>query len=335
MLRAVYEENRRIAEEEAAGREARRRRYVGGFGILIVALGIVAIIAGETTPRASSDPAEGFASAIFRADLPVVDTSDADDAWVPEEEYRALLSQDTPLATLFDLQVRTIVLDPGHGGADPGAVGTAGTLEKDVALDVATRLARRLRMHGYRVLMTREGDETVSLRERVEFANANPTDLFVSIHLNDFPADSVSAVETYYFGANTGDRSLRVAETENHGADYTLADFNGMIRRVSTTMKLQESRLLARAIQRSVYENKRQLDLPVANWGAKSGPFVVLLGSEAPSVLAEVGVLSHPEDEARLRSDAHREQLAMFMEEGILTYLISRAPDGPGTETAY
>lgn len=308
---------------------------MGGVGILIVALGVVAIVVGETPVRSGRDATEaGSPNAILGADLPVVDTSDADESWVPESEYRALLAQETPLATLFDLQVRTIVIDPGHGGADPGAIGVSGIYEKDVTLDVATRLARRLRSHGYRVLMTRTGDETRSLRERVDFANAEATDLFVSIHLNDLPVDTVNVVETYYFGANTGDRSLRVAETENLGADYTLADFNRMIRRVSTTMKLQESRHLARAIQRSVYGNKRRLDIPVSNWGAKSGPFVVLLGSEAPSVLAEIGVLSHPEDEHRLRSDAHREQLAMFMEEGILTYLISRTPEGSGTNKA-
>jgi N-acetylmuramoyl-L-alanine amidase len=122
-----------------------------------------------------------------------------------------------------------------------------------------------------------------------------------------------------------------VAEKENVGADYTVADFNDMIGRVSTTVKLQESRQLARAIQRSVFGNKRQLDLAVANWGVKSGPFVVLLGSSAPSVLAEIGVLSHPEDEKRLQTAAHREQLASYMEEGILTYLISRTRDGSGT----
>jgi N-acetylmuramoyl-L-alanine amidase len=335
MLRAVYEENRRIAEDDARTREVRRRRYIGGVGMLVVAMGAVVIFVGESSSLRAPDRSDmASPTAIFGADLPVVDTSDAEDDWVPEEEYRALLAQDTPLAALFSLRVRTIVLDPGHGGVDPGAVGPSGALEKDITLDVALRLARRLEDHGYRVLMTRKDDRTISLRERVEFANSRPTDLFVSIHLNELPIDSVNMVETYFFGANTESRSLRVAEKENSGADYTVADFNGMIRRVSTTMKLQESRQLARAIQRSVFTNKRQLDLEVANWGVKSGPFVVLLGSEAPSALAEIGVLSHPEDERRLQSAAHREQLATFMEEGILTYLISRTRDGSGSETA-
>ena len=334
MLRAVYEENRRIAEDDAHNREVRRRRYIGGVGMLIVALGAVIIFAGESSTIQAPDRSGAVSStAIFGAELPVVDTSDADESWVPEEEYLALLAQETPLATLFDLKVKTIVLDPGHGGVDPGAVGPSGTFEKDIALDVALRLARRLENHGYRVLMTRKNDRTMSLRERVDFANANPTDLFVSIHLNDFPSDSVNVVETYFFGANSERRSLRVAEKENVGADYTVADFNNMIRRVSTTVKLQESRHLARSIQRSVFGNKRQLELPVASWGVKSGPFVVLLGSEAPSVLAEIGVLSHPEDERRLQTAAHREQLASFVEEGILTYLISRTRDGAGPET--
>lgn len=334
MLRAVYEENRRIAEDEARVREVRRRRYIGGIGMLVVAVGAVMIIAGKTSSKRPPDRSAMVSpTAIFGAELPVVDTSDAEDSWVPEEEYRALLAQETPLAALFNLQVRTIVLDPGHGGVDPGTVGSQGTFEKDIALDVALRLGRRLEKHGYRVLMTRNGDRTVSLRERVEFANSQPTDLFVSIHLNDFPVDSVNAVETYFFGANSERRSLRVAEKENVGADYTVADFNGMIQRVSTTVKLQESRHLARAIQRSVFGKKQQLALPVSNWGVKSGPFVVLLGSEAPSVLAEIGVLSHPDDERRLQTAAHREQLASYMEEGILTYLISRTRERSGSVT--
>ncbi len=332
MLRGVYEDNRRIRDGGLAELGRRRRRLTLGAAA-ILSLILVAVVASEIT----GDPpiergGDAGARTILGANLPVPDLRfdamfDARFELSPpmdQAELSKLMSGSTPLAALFDLQVRTIVLDPGHGGADPGAVGLRQTLEKDITLDVALRLRRRLEQHGYTVLMTRSEDTTLSLRERVEFANSQATDLFVSIHANSFPDEPVNALETYYFGANTEDLLLRLAEKENQGADYSVADFNSMIRRLSTTVKLQESRHLAYAIQRSLIQNTRQILPDVADWGAKAGPFVVLLGSDAPSVLAEIAVLTNTEQVDHLRSSAHREQLAGFIEEGVLNYLIDR-----------
>lgn len=345
MLQAVYEENRRIVDHAGSvRRRTRRRRYAGGF--VILAIGIVVVVAlvatgdpgrrssrsGDTvgTVHESTSP---WAALVAAAGLPVVDTTSQDEAWLPEDEFRTLVEQQTPLAQLFGLNVRTIVIDAGHGGKDPGSVGPTGLVEKEVTLDVARRVERRLAARGYRVLMTRDEDRWMSLRDRVEFVNSTETDLFLSIHVNSFATDSVNVLETYYFGADDSERVLRAAEAENRDSDLSVADFDRLMGEVVTAVKLQESRRFARSIQRSLYRNVRREEGPISNWGTKPGPFVVLLGSRAPSVLAEIGVLSHPEGERRLASEAYRERLATYLEEGILNYLISRSRQDPGSET--
>ena len=229
------------------------------------------------------------------------------------------------LANLFHLQVRTIVIDPGHGGRDPGAVGAGGTLEKEVTLDVATRLKDRLeRRYGYRILMTRETDVTRPLRQRVAFANEHGADLFISIHVNDLPDERVTSVETYFFGLG-GEEAQRLAERENHGADYSLAEFRRMTQQVGTAIKLQESERLARAIQARMHHAVSEANPDVEDWGVRSAPFVVLLGVEAPSVLAEIAVLSNEGSEHDLRTGAYRERLASALENGIVDYLMRQA----------
>lgn len=325
MLKGVYEENRRIKEGAAAALSRRRRRATGwaAAGLLLVLAAVIGLQLRGAEEVVETDELAG-ARAILAANLPVPDPTFDYDPAIRPEDFQEMLSGSTPLATLFDLQVRTIVLDPGHGGQDPGAIGLGGAAEKQLTLDVALRLKRRLESRGYTVLMTRSGDETVSLRDRVEFANRQPTDLFVSIHANSFPDEPVNALETYYFGANSERYLLRLAEAENQGSDYSVADFNNMIRRLSNTVKLQESRRLAVTIQKSLVHNTREILPGVQDWGVKAGPFVVLLGSDAPSVLAEISVLTNRDQVDRLKLEAHREQLSAFLEEGILNYLVDR-----------
>lgn len=226
------------------------------------------------------------------------------------------------LVDLFGLQVKTIVLDPGHGGVDGGTVGVLGTKEKDITLDVVKRLKRRLeRRHGYRVLLTREGDTKVSLRDRVAFANERGADLFVSVHVNYLPSEPLNVIETYYFGSQADEASLRLAEKENRDSEYSVAEFNEMLQKIGTAVKLQESKKLAASIQKTLYRNMQRIDRSVSDWGVKTAPFVVLLGVEAPSVLAEIACLSNRAEEEKLNTNEHRELLAMSLEEGIVSYL--------------
>ena len=231
------------------------------------------------------------------------------------------------VAGLFGLGVKTIVIDPGHGGKKDGAVGPGGTREKHVALDVAKRLRSRLEAHyGYRILMTRTSDRHLSLRDRVRFANRHQADLFLSIHVNSLPDSSVTSVETYYYGREASEKARRLAERENRASGYSVAEFNELLDEVGQRLRLEESRRLAASIQKSLYRNIKGHNPEVRDWGVRTAPFVVLLGVEAPSILAEIGVISNPAEEQKLRRPAYREQLARYLEEGVARYLGQALP---------
>ncbi|MGD9503416.1 MAG: N-acetylmuramoyl-L-alanine amidase [Syntrophobacteraceae bacterium] len=230
------------------------------------------------------------------------------------------------LTSLFGLDVKTIVIDPGHGGIDAGAVGGSGVKEKNVTLDVALRLKARLKKRGkYNVLLTREKDNFVSLAKRVEFANSVNTDLFVSIHVNSLPNRDVNVIETYYFGPPQNDETLRLAQRENKDSNYSIGELKAIIQDISDTVKRQESVRLARAIQDRLLSNVRNYDADVLDTGVKVAPFVVLLGVEAPSVLAEISCITNEEEEGKLASEEYREKIASFLEEGIVRYLTKKS----------
>jgi len=229
---------------------------------------------------------------------------------------------DVNYAQLFGLRVSTIVIDPGHGGKDPGAVTDDGSFEKDIVLAVAQKLRERLLLRGnYTVLMTRHSDQSVSLQQRVEYANSQNTDLFVSLHLNSFPEQSKNFIETYYFGNTEDEQVTRLAELENTDSDYHYAEFNLMIQHISDTMKYQESKRLAEFVQQSLYSNVKRFDRSTSNHGIKPGPFVVLLGLKAPAILAEVANLTSHGVEKRLKSSEYQDRIAKFLENGIVNYL--------------
>jgi N-acetylmuramoyl-L-alanine amidase len=250
-------------------------------------------------------------------------------AVIPEEtngnysEYPPFLSQaDFPLRSIFGLKIKTIVIDPGHGGEDPGTSGQFGTREKDITLDIAKRLQQRLnRYDGYRILLTRSEDETLSLESRIEFTNSHKADLYVSIHVNNIPNKPYSIIETYYFGPNTDRGVLSLAEKENSGTQYTMNDFKVMVQKINNTLKYQEAKVLARSIQGSLYGNIHRGNDNVYDYGVKTAPFIVLLGVDMPSVLTEVTCLSNQEEEKKLNNETYREDIARYMEEGIVQYL--------------
>jgi N-acetylmuramoyl-L-alanine amidase len=255
-----------------------------------------------------------------------------DAARVTSSHYDAMLaSLDMPMADLFNLKVRTIVIDPGHGGIDPGATGRQGIREKDVVLDIALRLRDKLAGSGdYRVLLTREDDRKVFLKERVAFAKANHADLFISIHINSLPpgSESVNYLETYYFGPHADPRSLELAEKENRDSDYAMGDFREVIARIGDTLKTEESRDLADAIHRHLFSDLKRVNRDLHDAGSKTGPFVVLLGVDVPSVLVEVSCISNKAEEARLGQPEYRDSVADFLKEGIVEYLERRSYPG-------
>lgn len=227
-----------------------------------------------------------------------------------------------PLSRMLGLSIRNITIDAGHGGSDTGTVGKMGTREKDITLDIARRLKARLAGSGlWRIHMTREGDSAVSLQDRVASAREANADLFVSIHVNYLPNTGINAVETYYFGPSSDQNTLKLAEQENAGSEYSLSEFEQIVEKLGKTMKLQESRKVAASIQSNLFLNSSRQNREIRDKGVKRAPFVVLLGLDVPSVLAEVSCLSNADEERQLNSEAHRENIAAYLAAGITSYL--------------
>jgi N-acetylmuramoyl-L-alanine amidase len=240
------------------------------------------------------------------------------------DDFNLLLSSNGSirLSALFGLDVKTIVIDPGHGGKDPGAIGENGTQEKDITLDVAIKLKERLvASNAFHVLLTRSTDRTISLAERVDYAKANSADIFISIHVNSLPQKSVNLIETFYFGPPLNIHALRLAEKENQASNFTVGELGSIIQDIGNTLKRQESARLAACIQKRLFINMKDQDDQVVNSGIKMAPFVVLSQIEVPSVLVEISCLSKAEEESKLALTGYREQVASYIEEGIVSYL--------------
>jgi N-acetylmuramoyl-L-alanine amidase len=277
----------------------------------------------ETTSNANA-PSSQEMTADMAMPLPFLPMTDfSSGPAVNISEFNAFeKSRNLPFSRMLGLKIRTIMIDPGHGGTDPGTIGKMGTKEKDITLDIARRLKAHLaRDDRTQVIMTREDDRSVLLDKRVALAREAKADLFISIHLNYLPNQPVNVVETYYFGPSDDKKTLKLAEQENKGSEYGLSDFREIMEKLGKTMKLQESKELAKAIQANLFLTSKKHDEDVQNRGVKRAPFVVLLGVDVPAVLAEVSCLSNREEEQELNSEGHRENIAMSLAAGIFDYL--------------
>jgi N-acetylmuramoyl-L-alanine amidase len=229
----------------------------------------------------------------------------------------------------FPLEVRKIILDPGHGGADPGAPATGGLWEKDITLDVARRLKVLLVEAGFDVLMTREKDESVSLRERAQFANYQKGDLFVSIHFNALSTRSYRGLETYYLGATKEKHIERLAGAENQASGYSMADFRRLLEGVYTHVRQKESKQLAEAVHQGLATSLVKGNPAIRDSGVKPAPFLVLVATEMPGILAEVSYLSNDEDARLLAQPGYRAEIARVLFQGIRTYADARNKPRP------
>ncbi len=214
-----------------------------------------------------------------------------------------------------------VVLDPGHGGKDPGAVGASGLVEKDVVLDIALRLREIMRNEPYwQVTMTRERDVFIPLEERTAIANAKNADLFVSIHANAAERPDLQGIETYFLDLATDDRAKQTAARENATSLKQVSDLELILRDLMMTSKRNESSLLAGTVQQALVQapggGKNGRDL-----GVKQAPFVVLIGADMPAILIETGFISHPGEERKLADPKHRAHLARAILAGIKEYI--------------
>ena len=230
-------------------------------------------------------------------------------------------------ASAFPLAVRRVVLDAGHGGTDPGAT-TAEIAEKEITLDIGRRLRELLEANGFEVIVTRDADRTIALRDRARLANESRSDVFVSIHVNAILEHTESrGIETYYLGATNDPKLTKLAAAENRVSGYSVADMRKLLEDVYADARRDESHALARAVQQNLYSELKKDDPNLENWGVKRAPFIVLGATEMPAVLAEVGCISNRKEAAMLQTPEYRQKIAAALFEGIRSY--AGAPEAP------
>ncbi|WP_321477300.1 N-acetylmuramoyl-L-alanine amidase [uncultured Paludibaculum sp.] len=232
------------------------------------------------------------------------------------------------LTRALGLKIDRVVIDPGHGGHDHGTTGPTGLTEKDLVLDVSLRLGALLEQRmGSQVLLTRSTDTYVGLEERAVLANQNKADLFLSIHANATPYKNISGAEVYYLNFTTSKEATEVAARENAGSGKSVFELRELIQKIALKDRLDESREFATRVQASLASTWSKMDPAAKNRGVKKAPFVVLIGASMPSVLAEIGFISNPHDEALLRKPDQRQRLAEALFRGIQQYANSLSQD--------
>jgi len=234
------------------------------------------------------------------------------------EHFAALPS----LARQFALGVKVIVIDPGHGGRDTGAMSCNHVAEKDVTLAIAQELKGSLEAaFGCKVILTRTRDQFIALDERTRIANAAKADLFISIHANAHKDPTLSGIETYSLNFAKDQESARVAALENAPSKKTLSDLRALLQKLLLTTKTAESESLAKHVQRNIVAKLRAKGDKVRDLGVKQAPFLVLLGAEMPSVLVETAFLTNAKDECRLKDRQFQQNLVKGITAGIESYL--------------
>ena len=243
----------------------------------------------------------------------------------PPRPARPTSSGKRSLTRALGLKIGRIVIDPGHGGHDTGTIGPTGLMEKKVVLDVAQRLGALLKDRlGSEVVYTRQDDRFVSLEKRTAIANQKQADLFVSIHANSSRNRAIRGIETYYLNFTSSPHALEVAARENAVSEKSIHQLQDLVKKITLKEKLEESREFASQVQRSLVRGMARRN-GLRNRGVKKAPFIVLIGAQMPSILAEISFLSNRTDERLLRKSAYRQKMAESLYRGVQRYANSLA----------
>jgi N-acetylmuramoyl-L-alanine amidase len=229
------------------------------------------------------------------------------------------------LTRALGLKIGRIVIDAGHGGHDTGTIGPNGLMEKDVSLDVALRVGKLVaqRLPAAEIVYTRDDDTYVSLEKRTAIANQAKADLFLSIHANSSDDPATRGVETYYLNFSDTPEAMDVATRENAVAQSSVHDLQNLVSKIARNEKTEESHDFATDIQDSLAKHMENTSHPGPDRGVRKAPFVVLIGANMPSVLAEISFLSNPADEQWLKKSENRQHIAEGLYRGIEAYLQS------------
>jgi N-acetylmuramoyl-L-alanine amidase len=229
------------------------------------------------------------------------------------------------LTRALGLKIGRIVIDPGHGGHDTGTIGPSGLMEKDLCLDVSLRVGKLIeqRLPGADVVFTRDDDTFIALERRTEIANDSKADLFLSVHANSSEDHKARGIETYYLNFTGSSDAMQVASRENALSENSVHDLQDLVKKIARNEKIEESRDFAGILQDSLSKRMEGLNRGDRNRGVRKAPFVVLIGADMPSVLAEISFISNPADEQWLKKPENRQRVAEGLYHGIESYLQS------------
>jgi N-acetylmuramoyl-L-alanine amidase len=236
-------------------------------------------------------------------------------------EARPTAGGDRSLIRALGLKIGKIVIDPGHGGHDTGTIGPNGLEEKDLVLDVGRRLGKLLETRlGAEVVYTRKDDTFIPLETRTAVANQARADLFVSIHANSSHDPAARGVETYYLNFTSSPEALEVAARENAVSEKSIYELRDLVKKIALKEKVEESREFAGDVQESLHSGLAAKSPAIRDRGVKKAPFIVLIGANMPSILAEISFVSNPTDERRLETAEYRQRIAESLYRGIAKY---------------
>jgi N-acetylmuramoyl-L-alanine amidase len=227
----------------------------------------------------------------------------------------------TSLVRALGLKIGRIVIDAGHGGHDSGTLGVDGIEEKDIVLDVALRLGKLLHDRlGAEIIYTRSDDTFIPLEARTAIANKAQADLFLSIHANSSSDASARGVETYYLNFTSDPTALDVAARENAVSDQSIHQLSDLVKKIALKDKIAESREFASDVESSLYAGLQKGNEGLKNRGVKKAPFVVLIGANMPSILAEISFVTNAKDAGQLKEPEYRERVAESLYKGVARY---------------
>lgn len=237
-------------------------------------------------------------------------------------EARPTARGDRSLIRALGLKIGKIVIDPGHGGHDTGTIGPEGLEEKDLVLEVGRRLGKLLEARlGAEVVYTRKDDTFIPLETRTAIANQQRADLFISIHANSSQDPNARGVETYYLNFTSNPDALEVAARENAVSEKSIYELQDLVKKIALKEKIEESREFAGDVQQSLHSTLAAKSPAIRNRGVKKAPFIVLIGANMPSILAEISFVSNPTDEHRLETSEYRQRIAESLYRGIAKYV--------------
>ena len=245
---------------------------------------------------------------------------------IPRESVPSAKEPKEPvsLARQLGLNVNRIVIDPGHGGKDPGCRIHNKYKEKDITLALAKCLAKRLEKEiGCKVFLTRDRDRFLSLEQRTAIANMKKADLFISLHVNAHTDERIHGLETYFLNRATDQQAVRVAARENATSERSISDLQSILNDLMMNTKIRESSRLAHQVQKGMVDSTEKQYGGIRSLGVKQAPFYVLIGAQMPAVLVEVGFLSNGTERKRLLNKTYRERLAAGICGGIKCYIES------------